>query len=147
MLAPQEGTGFLGYLRCNSSSTIKEENHVTIGEHEVPKTTKFKYLGLFVQSNGDIDCDVAHRVQAGWNRWRAATSILCDKRDENVKMNMWSHKGRLNEERGHPGEVGGNTYLKQSKERKVEMVWTCEEKKLVGAGTKSREPHCGGEEV
>ncbi|KAD5508149.1 hypothetical protein E3N88_15852 [Mikania micrantha] len=58
----------------------KKENHVTIGDQEVPKTTKFKYLRSFVQNNGNIDCDVAHRVQASWNRWRAATSILYDKR-------------------------------------------------------------------
>ncbi|KAD2392888.1 hypothetical protein E3N88_39865 [Mikania micrantha] len=49
-------------------------------QQEVPKTTKFKYLGSFVQSDEDIDSDVAHRVQAGWNKWRAATTILCDKR-------------------------------------------------------------------
>ncbi|KAD3338326.1 hypothetical protein E3N88_33847 [Mikania micrantha] len=71
------------YLCCNFSGTNGEEDEdhqVTIGGQEVPQTTKFKYLGSFDQSDGDIDCDVAHRVQAGWNRWRAATSILCDKR-------------------------------------------------------------------
>ncbi|KAD4179607.1 hypothetical protein E3N88_28198 [Mikania micrantha] len=56
--------------------TNNEVNEVTIGGQEVPQTTKFKY----VLSDGDIDCDMAHRVQAGWNKWKAATSILCDKR-------------------------------------------------------------------
>ncbi|KAD6796640.1 hypothetical protein E3N88_07536 [Mikania micrantha] len=68
------------YLYCNFSGSIEEENYVTIGDQEVPKTTKFKYLGSFVQSDGDIDGDVAHRVQAGWKKWRVATTILCDKR-------------------------------------------------------------------
>ncbi|KAD4179745.1 hypothetical protein E3N88_28336 [Mikania micrantha] len=68
------------YLYYNFSGSISEENQVTIGDQEVPKTTKFKYLGSFVQSDGDIDSDVAHRVQAGWKKWRAATTILCDKR-------------------------------------------------------------------
>ncbi|KAD4386354.1 hypothetical protein E3N88_26523 [Mikania micrantha] len=71
------------YLWCNFSRTNDEEDEaslVTIRGQEVPQTTRFKYLGSFVQSDGDIDCDVAYRVQAGWNKWRVATSILCDKR-------------------------------------------------------------------
>ena len=39
----------------------------------------FKYLGSFIQKNGDIDQDVAHRVKAGWLKWRAATGVLCDR--------------------------------------------------------------------
>ncbi|KAI3818115.1 hypothetical protein L1987_11918 [Smallanthus sonchifolius] len=41
---------------------------------------KFKYLGSVIQSNGDIDNDVVHRVQSGWCKWRAALGVLCDKR-------------------------------------------------------------------
>jgi hypothetical protein len=60
------------YLFCNFSGGIDEENtQITIGGQAVPQTTKFKYLGSFVQCDGDIDCDVAHRVQAGWCKWRA----------------------------------------------------------------------------
>ncbi|KAL8254914.1 hypothetical protein R6Q59_033135, partial [Mikania micrantha] len=54
-------------------------SQVTIGGQEVPQTTRLN-TRIFVQSDGDIDCDVAHRVHAGWNKWEAATSILCDKR-------------------------------------------------------------------
>ncbi|KAD6796202.1 hypothetical protein E3N88_07098 [Mikania micrantha] len=52
------------YLWCNFSRTNDEEDEVslvTIGGQEVPQTTRFKYLGYFVQNDGDIDCDVAHR--------------------------------------------------------------------------------------
>ncbi|KAD4586681.1 hypothetical protein E3N88_24282 [Mikania micrantha] len=68
------------YLYCNFSGSVDDDNHLTIGDQEVSKTARFKYMGSFVQRDGDVDCDVAHRVQAGWNRWRAATSIQCDKR-------------------------------------------------------------------
>ncbi|KAD4179702.1 hypothetical protein E3N88_28293 [Mikania micrantha] len=74
------------YLHCNFSGNIEEENHVTIGEQEVPKTTKFKYLGSFIQSNGDTDCDVAHHVQPENSRNKVG-----DGRDENVKMDVWTH--------------------------------------------------------
>ncbi|KAD2806036.1 hypothetical protein E3N88_39413 [Mikania micrantha] len=70
------------YIHCQFFGANEEEEdaQVTIGDQEVPKTTKFKYLGSFIQGDGDIDSDVAHRVQAGWKKWRAATSIICDKK-------------------------------------------------------------------
>ncbi|KAD6119585.1 hypothetical protein E3N88_10856 [Mikania micrantha] len=70
------------YLHCQFCGANEEDkdDHVTIGGQEVPRTTKFKYLGSFIQGDGDIDSDIAHRVQAGWKKWRAATSIICDKK-------------------------------------------------------------------
>ncbi|XP_022024107.1 uncharacterized protein LOC110924406 [Helianthus annuus] len=57
-----------------------DDTQITIDAQGVPQVTKFKYLGSFVQRDGEIDCDVAHRIQAGWCRWRAAIGVLCDKR-------------------------------------------------------------------
>ena len=69
------------YLCCNFGGVISDEDvQIAIEGQEVPQATKFKYLGTYVQSDGEIDSDVAHRVQAGWCRWRAATGVLCDKR-------------------------------------------------------------------
>ncbi|XP_022004358.1 uncharacterized protein LOC110901883 [Helianthus annuus] len=69
------------YLYCDFSGAGDEhDTQITIEGQVVPQATKFKYLGSFVQSNGEIDSDVAHRIQAGWCRWRAATGVLCDKR-------------------------------------------------------------------
>ena len=53
------------------------------GDHwwwSVACTTMFKYLGSVIQSNGEIDGDVTHRIQAGWLKWRAATRVFCDKK-------------------------------------------------------------------
>ena len=33
-----------------------------------------------LQTDGDIDEDVRHRISAGWLKWRQASGILCDKR-------------------------------------------------------------------
>ena len=53
---------------------------MTIGGEVVACTSKFKYLGSVIQSNGEIDGDVTNRIQAGWLKWRAATGVLCDKK-------------------------------------------------------------------
>ena len=68
------------YLQCNFSGTEPiGEPEVTIGG-EVACTSKFKYLGSVIQSNGEIDRDVTHRIQADWLKWRVATRVLCDKK-------------------------------------------------------------------
>ncbi|XP_076894172.1 uncharacterized protein LOC143546373 [Bidens hawaiensis] len=69
------------YLYCGFGGVNDDEDvQIAIKGQEVPQSTKFKYLGSFVQSDGTIDSDVAHRVQARWCKWRAATGVLCDKR-------------------------------------------------------------------
>ena len=40
----------------------------------------FRYLGLKLQSDGEIDEYVSHRIQAWWVKWRQASSILCDRK-------------------------------------------------------------------
>ncbi|XP_076917052.1 uncharacterized protein LOC143576971 [Bidens hawaiensis] len=69
------------YLDCDFCGVNDDEDvQITIESQEVAQSTKFKYLGSFVQSDGGTDSDVAHRVQAGWCKWRATTGVLCDKR-------------------------------------------------------------------
>ncbi|KAK9069524.1 hypothetical protein SSX86_011428 [Deinandra increscens subsp. villosa] len=69
------------YLHCNFSGVSGVEDvQLTIDGQVVPPVAKFKYLGSFVQNDGDIDNDVNHRIRAGWCKWRAATGVLCDKR-------------------------------------------------------------------
>ena len=52
------------YLQCDLSETLPiEELEVSIYEKVVSCTTKFKYLGLIIQSNREIDREVTHRIQ------------------------------------------------------------------------------------
>lgn len=37
------------------------------------------YLGSIIQSNGEIDEEVAHRIGAGWLKWRLASCVLCNR--------------------------------------------------------------------
>jgi hypothetical protein len=46
----------------------------------VSKKDIFRYLGLMLQKNGDIDEDVSHRIKADWLKWRQASGVLCDPR-------------------------------------------------------------------
>ena len=46
----------------------------------IPKVDKFMYLGSIIQQNGDIDEDVNHRIRVGWQKWKCASGVLCDKR-------------------------------------------------------------------
>ncbi|XP_076936971.1 uncharacterized protein LOC143604347 [Bidens hawaiensis] len=53
------------YLYCEFSVVGNtEDTEVTIEGQGFPHVTKFKYLGSFVQRDGEIDNGVAHRIQA-----------------------------------------------------------------------------------
>ena len=52
-------------------------------EEVITSTTKYGYLGSIIQRDGEIDGDVNHRIHAGWLKWQAATTMLCDKKFPN----------------------------------------------------------------
>ena len=69
------------YLRCDySGRNLIVEPEVTISEEVIACTTKFRYLGSIIQSNGEIDEDVTHRIQMDELKWRAETRVLCDRK-------------------------------------------------------------------
>ena len=69
------------YLRCDFSGTsLIGESEVSIGKEVVKSTIKYKYLGLIIQKDREIDRVVNHRIHASWLKWRAATAVLCDRK-------------------------------------------------------------------
>ena len=46
----------------------------------IPKVKKFRYLGSIIQQNGDIDEDINQCIKVGWQKWKYALGVLCDKR-------------------------------------------------------------------
>ena len=46
----------------------------------MPRVKEFKYLGSTVQESGGCAREVKKRVQAGWNGWRKASGVICDRR-------------------------------------------------------------------
>ena len=46
----------------------------------IPRVERFRYLGSIIQENGEIDEDIDHRIKVGWQKWKEAFGILCDRR-------------------------------------------------------------------
>ena len=44
------------------------------------RVASFKYLGFMMQSSGDLDKEITHRIQSGRNTWRKITGVVCDRR-------------------------------------------------------------------
>jgi hypothetical protein len=68
------------YIKCDFSATTQEDGDVRLDGQVVPKKDTFRYLGLMLQKNEDIDEDVSHRIKADWLKWRQASVVLCDPR-------------------------------------------------------------------
>ena len=57
----------------------------------MPRVKEFKYLGSTVQESGGCEREVKKRVQAGRNRWRRVSGVICDKRlPAKVKEKVYS---------------------------------------------------------
>ena len=41
---------------------------------------KFRYLGLMLVEDGELDAEVDLRIQASWKNWRKLSGVLCDRR-------------------------------------------------------------------
>ncbi|KAM1052392.1 hypothetical protein ACFX2A_034585 [Malus domestica] len=69
------------YMECKfSANGGQNELGVRIGDQEIPKRDRFRYLGSILQKNGELDGDLNHRIQAGWMKWKSASNVLCDRR-------------------------------------------------------------------
>ena len=42
-------------------------------------------MGSPLAEDGELDAEVTHRVQSGWNNWKRLSGVLCD-RKMNVKI-------------------------------------------------------------
>ena len=55
------------YLECNFNSKQSDpETVIRIGDQVITKSDAFKYLGSMIQSDGEVDEDVTHRIRVGW---------------------------------------------------------------------------------
>ena len=70
------------YMRCDFGTTISGDGDVSLGGQVVPKKDTFRYLGLLLQRDGDIDEDVSHRIKSGVDE--TASSIESPMRQESV---------------------------------------------------------------
>ncbi|KAM1180923.1 hypothetical protein ACFX15_019381 [Malus domestica] len=54
------------YMECKfNANGGQNELGVRIGDQEIPKSDRFRYLGSILQKNGELYGDLNHRIQAG----------------------------------------------------------------------------------
>ena len=111
------------YLRFNED----QDSEIYMEGVRLNRLENFKYLGSKVASNGNMDAEITHRVQAGWRNWRKMSGVLCDG-EINVKL-----KGKVYKTVVRPAMMyGAETWpLKKTQERKLEVEemkmlrWMC----------------------
>ena len=53
---------------------------ISVDGEDLPRVTKFKYLGCIISDNGGVIDEVNARTQASWMKWRKTTGVICDHR-------------------------------------------------------------------
>ncbi|KAJ8709706.1 hypothetical protein PYW08_009710 [Mythimna loreyi] len=67
------------YLFCDFGG-LSSPVPIALAGTPIPTCSDFRYLGSLIQGNGEIDRDVAHRINSGWMKWRQVTGTTCDPR-------------------------------------------------------------------
>nr|QQJ42582.1 chitinase 6-2 [Sogatella furcifera] len=120
-------------LRINKTKTVQlnfghEDGHVIQLEGTaLNQVEKFKYLGSTICKDGELDNEIAHRVNTAWINWRKMTGILCD-RKINEKL-----KGKIYKTVVRPALMyGAETWaVKKAHEHRLEVTemkmlrWSC----------------------
>ncbi|KAI5748378.1 hypothetical protein M8J77_024911 [Diaphorina citri] len=71
-------------LKINRTKTVQlnfgmdTERRLHLVGVELNVVDKFKCLGSVVNKEGELDCEIAHRVSAAWMNWKKMTGVLCD---------------------------------------------------------------------
>jgi len=69
------------YLHCRySEDDDGVASEVAIEGAIVPRVERLRYLGSIIQENGEIDEDINHQIKVGWQKWKNASGVLCDRR-------------------------------------------------------------------
>jgi len=56
------------YLRCGFGGEERAGVEVTMSGMVISRVKKFKYLGSIINEGGDIDEDIDHRFNVGWQK-------------------------------------------------------------------------------
>ena len=64
------------YLGCNEHQGAD----IRLQGGAVKRVKTFTYLGFTLAENGELDAEVAHRVQSGWKNRKKVSGVLCDRK-------------------------------------------------------------------
>ena len=68
------------YLRFNVDGNLDGNSDINLQGQNLERVNTFKYLGATLAENGDLDAEMTHRIQTGWQNWKRVSGILCDRR-------------------------------------------------------------------
>ncbi|XP_068224869.1 uncharacterized protein [Palaemon carinicauda] len=54
--------------------------NIRVDGEEIKRVQNFKYLRSIIDVSRSMDQEVTRRMPAGWNNWRSASGVLCDKK-------------------------------------------------------------------
>ena len=77
-----------------------------------------KYLGATLAENADLDAEMTHRIQTGWQNWKRVSGILCDRR---ISLRV---KGKVYKTVVRPAMMyGADTWaVKKAQEKKLDVA-------------------------
>ncbi|KAI5742912.1 hypothetical protein M8J77_012557 [Diaphorina citri] len=122
-------------LKINRTKTVQlnfgmdTKRRLHLDGVELNVVDKFKYLGSVVNKEGELDCEIAHRVSAAWMNWKKMTGVLCDN-DKRMSLKM---KGKVYRTVVRPAMIyGAETWaVKMVHEKRLEVAemrilrWSC----------------------
>ncbi len=114
-------TEYLSFNDFEDGSEMKMDDEI------IKKVPAFKYLGSHVAEDGELDVEINHRIQSGWNAWRKLSGVLCDRK---ISARL---KGKVYKTAVRPSLLyGSETWpLKKVQEKKVNVAemrmlrWMC----------------------
>ena len=63
------------YLRFNVDGNLDGNSDINLQGQNLERVNTFK-----LAENGDLDAEMTHRIQSGWQNWKRVSGILCDRR-------------------------------------------------------------------
>ena len=58
------------YLRFNVDGNLDGNSDINLHGQNLERVNTFKYLGATLAENGDLDAEMTHRIQSGWQNWK-----------------------------------------------------------------------------
>ncbi|KAI5732011.1 hypothetical protein M8J77_019760 [Diaphorina citri] len=97
---------------------VETAEKIHLGGVGLNTVDKFKYLGSIIDSKGELDCEIAHRINVAWINWKKMTGVLCDRR-----MNVIL-KGKIHKTVVRPAMIyGAETWaMKKIHEKRLEVA-------------------------
>ena len=106
------------YLRFNVDGNLDGNSDINLQGQNLERVNTFKYLGATLAENGDLDAEMTHRIQAGWQNWKRVSGILCDRR---ISLRV---KGKVYKTVVRPAMMyGAETWaVKKAQEKKLDVA-------------------------